>query len=469
MVCIPHRYRYDQRELMSSDTACVGLLHEEYIQTGSATMDKTKRSTTKAPPAKKSGQYHRLVIKLGTNLLTGGTGHLDIPTMTSLVDQVAQLHQQGREIVLVSSGAIAAGRDKLAADHNRKDIPFRQILAAVGQGRLMHAYEQLFDRHGIVIAQALLTKRELSHRAGYLNARNTILSLLSLGVVPIINENDVLATDEIKEEKFGDNDNLSAMVANLLDADLLILLSDVHGLYTADPRKDKDAKLIPVVEKIDAEIESMAGGAGTSRGTGGMATKIEAAKLATRSGIAVVITEGSVPNVITRLAEGESVGTLFLPTASKVESRQRWMISRLASRGKIVIDDGAAAALTEAEREPVACRNQGHREGVPSRRHGRHRRPAGQPHCLRHVQLQRRGNSDHQGRAVQRHHVTPGLRVRRRGGPPEQPGRAVDPTSQNAHGQALASPVLTHRVVQSAGGWSLHPQLPGIPLSQGGK
>jgi glutamate 5-kinase len=308
-------------------------------------MDKTKRSTTKAPSAKKDGQYHRLVIKLGTNLLTGGTGRLDIPTMTSLVDQVAQLHQQGREVVLVSSGAIAAGRDKLAADHNRKDIPFRQILAAVGQGRLMHAYEQLFDRHGIVIAQALLTKRELSHRAGYLNARNTILSLVSLGVVPIINENDVLATDEIKEEKFGDNDNLSAMVANLLDADLLILLSDVHGLYTADPRKDPHAKLIPVVEKIDAEIESMAGGAGTSRGTGGMATKIEAARLAMRSAIAVVITEGSIPNVITRLADGESIGTLFLPTASKVESRQRWMISRLASRGKIVIDDGAAAAL----------------------------------------------------------------------------------------------------------------------------
>jgi glutamate 5-kinase len=215
----------------------------------------------------------------------------------------------------------------------------------VGQGRLMNAYEQLFDRHGIVVAQALLTKRELSHRAGYLNARNTILSLLSLRVVPIINENDVLATDEIREEKFGDNDNLSAMVANLVDADLLILLSDVQGLYTADPRKDPKAKLIPIVKRIDAEIESMAGGAGTSRGTGGMATKIEAAKLATRSAIAVVITEGSIPNVITRLAEGESIGTLFLPTATKVESRQRWMISRLASRGKIVIDDGAAAAL----------------------------------------------------------------------------------------------------------------------------
>ena len=308
-------------------------------------MDSTDKPRSKAPAARKGGRYHRLVIKLGTNLLTGGSGRLDLATMAGIVDQVARLHKQGREIVLVSSGAIAAGRDRLAADRNRKDIPFRQVLAAVGQGRLMHAYEQLFERHGIVVAQALLTKRELSHRGGYLNARNTILSLLSLKVVPIINENDVLATDEIKEEKFGDNDNLSAMVANLVDADLLMLLSDVHGLYTADPRKDRKARLIPVVEKIDGQIEAMAGGAGTSRGTGGMATKIEAARLATRSAISVVIAEGSTSNVITRLAEGESIGTLFVPTARKVESRQRWMISRLASRGKIVIDDGAAAAL----------------------------------------------------------------------------------------------------------------------------
>jgi glutamate 5-kinase len=308
-------------------------------------MDKTKRTASKAPSVKRGGQYSRLVIKLGTNLLTGGGGHLDIPTMTGLVDQVAQLHRQGLEIVLVSSGSIAAGRDKLGVDSDRKDIPFRQVMAAVGQGRVMHAYEGLFDRHSIVVAQALLTKRELSHRAGYLNARNTILSLLSLGVVPIINENDVLSTDEIKEEKFGDNDNLSALVANLVDADLLVLLSDVQGLYTADPRKDRDAKLIATVKKIDAEIENMGGGAGTSRGTGGMATKIEAAKLATRSGITVVITEGSIPNVIIRLAEGESVGTLFLPASTKLESRQRWMVSRLASRGKIVIDDGAATAV----------------------------------------------------------------------------------------------------------------------------
>lgn len=307
-------------------------------------MDKSRRTAPKAPPAKRS-PYRRLVIKLGTNLLTGGQACLDIPTMTSLVDQAAQLHRQGLEVVLVSSGSIAAGRDKLGITADRKDIPFRQVMAAVGQGRVMHAYEQLFDRHGIVVAQALLTKRELSHRAGYLNARNTILSLLSLRVVPIINENDVLSTDEIREEKFGDNDNLSAMVANLVDADLLMLLSDVHGLYTADPRRDTKASLIPVVKRIDAEIEGMGGGAGTSRGTGGMATKVEAAKLATRSGITAVITEGSIPNVITRLAEGESVGTLFLPASTKLESRQRWMISRLASRGKIVVDDGAAAAL----------------------------------------------------------------------------------------------------------------------------
>ena len=291
--------------------------------------------------------YKRLVIKLGTNLLTGGTGRLDADRMTSLIGQVARLHQEGRETIVVSSGAIAAGREKLRFDdRNRKDIPFKQILAAVGQGCLMHTYEQLFGDHGIVVAQALLTKRDLSHRAGYLNARNTLLSLLDLRVVPIVNENDVVATDEIKGEvAFGDNDNLSAMVANLVDADLLLLLSDVAGLHTADPHLDPRASLIPTVQKIDANIEHMAGGAGSIRGAGGMATKIQAAKLATSSAIAVVIADGSLPDVITRLAEGKSVGTLFLPKTTKLESRKRWMVSRLASRGKIVVDDGAAAAL----------------------------------------------------------------------------------------------------------------------------
>jgi glutamate 5-kinase len=269
--------------------------------------------------------------------------------MTSLIGQVARLHQEGRETIVVSSGAIAAGREKLRFDdRNRKDIPFKQILAAVGQGCLMHTYEQLFGDHGIVVAQALLTKRDLSHRAGYLNARNTLLSLLDLRVVPIVNENDVVATDEIKGEvAFGDNDNLSAMVANLVDADLLVLLSDVAGLHTADPHLDPQAGLIPTVKKIDASIEHMAGGAGSIRGAGGMATKIQAAKLATSSAIAVVIADGSLPDVITKLAEGKSMGTLFLPKTTKLESRKRWMVSRLASRGKIIVDDGAAAALRE--------------------------------------------------------------------------------------------------------------------------
>ncbi len=308
-------------------------------------MDKTKGRQSRS--GKTRGGYRRLVIKFGTNLLTGGTRHLDLDTMTNLVDQVARLHREDRQVVIVSSGAIAAGREKLGLDdRNRKDIPFKQTLAAVGQGCLMHTYEQLFGRHDIVVAQALLTKRDLSHRAGYLNGRNTLLSLLDLRVVPIINENDVVATDEIKGDVvFGDNDNLSAMVANLIDADLLILLSDVRGLYTADPRSNPKAELLPTVSRIDAEIERMAGGAGTTRGTGGMATKIQAAKLATSSAIAVIITDGSQPNVITRLAQGDSLGTLFLPRTTRLESRKRWMVSRLASRGRIIVDNGAAAAL----------------------------------------------------------------------------------------------------------------------------
>jgi glutamate 5-kinase len=197
----------------------------------------------------------------------------------------------------------------------------------------------------MVVAQALLTKQDLADRAGYLNARNTLLSLLYLRVVPIINENDVVAIDEIKEAKFGDNDSLSAMVANLVDADLLILLSDVGGLFTSDPHADPQARLLTRVEKIDSRIEEMAGGPGSIRGTGGMATKIQAAKVATKSGVTVAIADGTLPNVLVRLVDRESIGTLFLPAATKLESRKRWMVSRLASKGKIVVDEGAAAAL----------------------------------------------------------------------------------------------------------------------------
>ncbi len=291
--------------------------------------------------------YKRIVAKFGTNLLTGGTEHLDQKMMASLMQQVAQLYNEGHEIIIVSSGAVAAGRQKLGLSKGKrhKDIPFKQVLASVGQSQLMHTYEQIFSKHNITVAQALLTRSDLSHRAGYLNARNTLLALIELGVVCIVNENDVVATDEIDGARFGDNDNLSAMVATLIDADLLILLTDIDGLYTANPKLDPKAKLIPRVEKIDSKIQRLATKAAGVRGVGGMGTKIEAAKLATSCGITVVIASGFKPDNLRQIALGNKIGTLFTPISSKLESKKRWMISGLASRGKLIIDSGAALAI----------------------------------------------------------------------------------------------------------------------------
>ena len=304
---------------------------------------------------KSSLAYRRIVTKLGTNLLTGGTGKLDNDIMSKLVAQVAELHREGLELLVVSSGAIAAGRHKLGLTKQLRGIPRRQVLASVGQSHLMQAYEHLFNKHGITVAQALLTRADLADRAGYLNARNTLLALLELGVLCIVNENDVVAVDEIQEAKFGDNDNLSAMVANLVDADLLIMLTDTAGLYTADPQRSPDARLIPQVETIDAGIERLAADTPSSMGTGGMATKIEAARLATASGITVVIADGRQPDVILRLAAGEAIGTRFLPASSKLESRKRWMLSGLATKGKLIIDAGAALALKKQHRSLLAA------------------------------------------------------------------------------------------------------------------
>ena len=289
--------------------------------------------------------YKRIVVKLGTSLLTGGSDYLNQETVSGLVNQMAQLHKQGRELIIVSSGSIALGKYKLGLSRKIKGIPYRQVLASVGQSRLMHFYDQLFQQHDITVAQALLAKADLSDRAGYLNTRNTLLALLELRVLPVINENDVVAVDEIKEAIFGDNDNLSAMVANLVDADLLIILSDIAGLYTADPRSNPEASLIPKVERIDARIERLASGTSSSLATGGMVTKIEAAKLATTSGVTLIIADGMEPDVILRLATGKAIGTRFLPTTSKLESRQRWMLSGLSTRGKLIVDPGAAMAL----------------------------------------------------------------------------------------------------------------------------
>lgn len=301
---------------------------------------------TAAQPLK----YRRIVAKFGTNVLTAGTDRLNLELMSSLVAQVAGLHARGAEVLVVTSGAIAAGRHRLGlhdTKKDRKDIPFRQVLAAVGQSDLVQTYQELFARHGITVAQTLLTKSDLADRLGYLNARNALLAMLELRVVPVINENDVVASDEIEGAKIGDNDNLSALVANLVDADMLALLTDIGGLYTADPRTNPSAELIPRVDRIDASIEALAGGTLSARSTGGMATKIQAAKLATGGGTDLYIVAGKEPDVITRLAEGEAIGTYFPAAGDRLESRKRWMLAGLSIKGTIVVDEGAAKVLRE--------------------------------------------------------------------------------------------------------------------------
>jgi glutamate 5-kinase len=265
--------------------------------------------------------------------------------MDNLVQQVAKLHYMGREMTIVSSGAITAGRQRLKESSGDKGIYYKQAFASVGQSHLMYTYEKLFSQHDIIIAQALLTKTDLTQRSGYLNARNTLMTLIDSRIICIINENDVIALDEIEELRFGDNDNLSAMVANLIDADLLILLTDITGLYTADPHNDPEARLIRRVDKIDDSIECLASRASNDRGTGGMVTKIEAAKLATSSGVKVIIADGQEENILLRIDEGVEVGTLFPARVDKMESRKRWMLSGLASRGKVTVDSGAALAI----------------------------------------------------------------------------------------------------------------------------
>ena len=293
--------------------------------------------------------YRRIVVKAGTGVLTARSESLDIDVMGSLVGQIAGLHQDGAEVILVSSGAVAAGRHSLGISRERRDIPFRQVLAAVGQSRLMRTYEELFGRHNIVVAQALLTWKDLSDRQSYLNVRNTLMALLDLGVVPVLNENDVVAVDEIGEV-FGDNDRLSAMVTNLVDADLLVVLTEVDGLYTADPNEDPDACLVPKVDKVDSAIEALASKNLNPQARGGMGTKLQAARLVTSAGATMVICNGREEDVLLRLTQGKEVGTIFPPTASKMESRKRWMLGGLSNKGGIVVDQGAALALGEQNR-----------------------------------------------------------------------------------------------------------------------
>jgi glutamate 5-kinase len=282
------------------------------------------------------------VVKLGTNVLTAGSDRLHRPRMVELVRQIAEARARHVEVVLVSSGAVAAGRERLQFPPRRRDLPLKQLMAAVGQSRLMHLYEQIFDLYSTPVAQTLLTREDLRDRHRYLNARNTLLACLLHGVLPIINENDVVAVDEIR---VGDNDTLSALVANLVDADLLLMLSDIDGLYSADPRRDPQAQLIREVRAIDDSIYALAGGSNT-RGTGGMLTKIHAADLATHGGTAVVIASGAEPEVIRRVLDGELLGTRFPAVASRLESRKRWVLAETVRHSRVIADDGAAHALT---------------------------------------------------------------------------------------------------------------------------
>lgn len=307
----------------------------------------TTQDEAQEPTSAARRTYRRIVAKFGTNLLTAGTDRLDLEVMAALVGQVARLMRQGLQVAVVTSGAIAAGRHRLGVANRRRDIPFRQILAAVGQSHLMHSYDQLFRWHGLVVAQVLLTKGDIADREGYLNVRNTLLGMLEMGVVPIINENDVVSLDEVAEAKIGENDNLAALVANLIEADLLVILTNTDGLYTADPTVDPTARLISRVDRIDEAIERLAGGTRSPRSRGGMKTKLQAARLACASGTDVVIANGHTPQVLNRVVTGEPLGTLFPATVDRLESRKRWMRSGLAARGCIVVDAGAVRALRE--------------------------------------------------------------------------------------------------------------------------
>ncbi len=286
-------------------------------------------------------ELKRIVVKLGTSTLTNGTPNLHRQHILELVQQMAALYQAGHEVILVSSGAQAAGRERLKFPELGRSLPARQMLASVGQSRLMHLYSELFDIFEIIVGQVLLTRDDLSHRKRYLNARDTLLMLLEQRIIPVINENDTVATNEIR---VGDNDNLSALVASALEADLLIILTDQPGIFTSDPRSDHNAQLIKQINYIDSDMYALAGGVGSTLGTGGMVTKIEAAQIASRSGVATIIAQGNEPHIITRIVNGEEIGTRIEAVTDLPESRKRWLLTDRI-QGSIYVDAGAAKVL----------------------------------------------------------------------------------------------------------------------------
>jgi len=284
----------------------------------------------------------RVVVKIGSGVLTDAENGINPLFLQGLAADIAGLRGRGLDVVIVSSGAVAAGRKALGLPDRPRTLPQKQAAAAVGQSRLMRAYEEAFSGFGLTVAQILLTRDDLANRRRFQNARGTLDTLLACGIIPVINENDTVVVDELK---FGDNDNLSALVTNLVEAQLLLIMTDIDGLYTADPRNDPNAALIHEVAAITREMERGAGGSGTSVGTGGMATKLAAAKKVVKSGVAAVVFAGKVEGNLTRVMDGELLGTLFLPEGECLNRRKHWIAFNLRPAGSIHVDAGAREVL----------------------------------------------------------------------------------------------------------------------------
>ncbi len=295
-------------------------------------------------PSKLLRDARRVVVKVGSTLVTNEGRGLDADAISDWCRQLAALAGEGREVVMVSSGAVAEGMQRLGWRTRPRELHELQAAAAVGQMGLAQMYESSLRRHGLASAQVLLTHADLSDRERYLNARSTLLTLLALKVVPVINENDTVVNDEIR---FGDNDTLGALVANLIEADALVILTDQQGLYSADPRSDATAHLIDEARAGDVALERMAGGTGSAIGSGGMITKVLAAKRAARSGASTVIASGRERDVLLRLVGGEAIGTALIATTPKIAARKQWIADHLQLRGAVVIDDGAVAKLRD--------------------------------------------------------------------------------------------------------------------------
>jgi len=293
----------------------------------------------------------RVVVKVGSAILTGKDG-LNLEVIDNLAREISFLHSTGREVIMVSSGAVAAGKRKLAIDDSKElTLREKQALAAVGQSRLMHDYDEAFARYGNTIAQILLTHSDLAHRKRYLNVRNTLSTLLKMGVIPVLNENDSVST---KELKFGDNDNLGALVANLIEADMFICLTDVDALYDSNPATNPDAKAIYTVSEVTDDLLDMAGHSKSLLGTGGMRSKILAAKMVSAGGGSSFIGPGRKKDILQHLFSGEMVGTFFLPQTEKMQGRKRWIAYVLKPKGKLVLDEGAVKAITERGKSLLA-------------------------------------------------------------------------------------------------------------------